>query len=146
MKALSLWQPWASAWLSPIKLHETRGRRFNHRGGLLVHAAKRMVLEPLNPHFAERVAAHFGPDWPETLPTGALIGMVRITGCYRVEDVAPEADDRSAGDYSPGRSAILRAPEFTVFKKPIPWRGQQTAPFDVPMTLLMRVAGWSPLE
>ena len=43
MKAISLWQPWGSLWLSPAKRHETRHWQTRHRGKLLVHAAKKLV-------------------------------------------------------------------------------------------------------
>jgi hypothetical protein len=40
MKAISLWQPWASLWCSPRKIHETRHWPTNNRGWMLVHAAQ----------------------------------------------------------------------------------------------------------
>lgn len=46
MKAISLWQPWASLWLTPRKIHETRPRRWNHSGWLAVHASKTLVSNP----------------------------------------------------------------------------------------------------
>jgi hypothetical protein len=51
MRALSLWQPWASLWCSKRKVHETRQWRCSHRGWLLIHAAKRFekdLDEPSN--------------------------------------------------------------------------------------------------
>ena len=41
MKALTLWQPWASLVALGLKTIETRGWRTNYRGPLLIHAAKR---------------------------------------------------------------------------------------------------------
>jgi len=43
MKALSLWQPWASAIALGSKRIETRGWATSYRGPLAIHAAKRCV-------------------------------------------------------------------------------------------------------
>jgi activating signal cointegrator 1 len=45
MKAISLWQPWASLWFTDSKIHETRHWSTRHRGPLYVHAAKRPIRE-----------------------------------------------------------------------------------------------------
>jgi hypothetical protein len=45
MKAISLWQPWASLWVSGRKIHETRSWRTRHRGWLAVHAARRIEAD-----------------------------------------------------------------------------------------------------
>lgn len=42
MKALSLWQPWASLMALGVKQNETRSWPTSHRGDLLICAAKRM--------------------------------------------------------------------------------------------------------
>ena len=41
MKAISLWQPWASAMARGHKQNETRGWPTSHRGDLLICSAKR---------------------------------------------------------------------------------------------------------
>src|ERR1700686_4960464 len=45
MKAISLWQPWASLWCSTRKVHETRRWPTSHHGWLAVHAAKKLVSD-----------------------------------------------------------------------------------------------------
>jgi activating signal cointegrator 1 len=141
MKALSLWQPWASLWCSDRKVHETRHWPTRFRGLLLVHAAKRFEKgfdhdDPL----ALILRAEFGVGWQTRLPTGALIGAVKIIACKRTEDVtskwAPEPvpisrwDDYQCGDFADGRFAFERG-QFCRFDRPIPWRGAQGF-FEVP--------------
>ena len=77
MKALSLWQPWASLWCSKRKVHETRHWRCSHRGWLLVHAGKHFEKTfELDDPLRLILDDEFGGDWAKDLPTGALIGMV----------------------------------------------------------------------
>jgi hypothetical protein len=46
MKAISLWQPWASAIALGWKKNETRHWSTDYRGPLLIHAAKKIVPWP----------------------------------------------------------------------------------------------------
>ena len=80
MKALSLWQPWASLWCSPAKIHETRHWPLRHRGKLVVHAAKKFVRD-VDPALETILDSDFGSHWGLELPTGALIGIVAIIDC-----------------------------------------------------------------
>jgi hypothetical protein len=143
MKAISLWQPWASLWLSPRKVHETRPRRWPVRRGqwLAVHATK--SLEPGDLMLDAICEEEFGRAWQTTLPRGALIGAVLVEGVYRTEDVVRTMgwdaivgtrrqypDDLACGDFHSGRFAIKRG-AYSVLAKPVPWRGQQVL-FDVP--------------
>jgi activating signal cointegrator 1 len=125
MKALSLWQPWASLWCSKRKVHETRRWRCRHRGWLLVHAAKRFE-KGLDDPLRLILDDEFGPCWAMDLPTGALIGMVNVVDCQPTQspsgDAAASDDDRECGDFSPGRFAWKRD-EFRLFDQPIPYRG-----------------------
>ena len=47
MKAISLWQPWATAIAVGAKRIETRHWPTKHRGPLMIHAAKRKVIDDL---------------------------------------------------------------------------------------------------
>jgi activating signal cointegrator 1 len=133
VKAISLWQPWASLWLSDSKVHETRHWTTRYRGILLVHAAKRPIDDCDD---AVRVVCvkQFGLDYRAGLPRGALIGIVRLTTVLPTvndwNDNAAHAADKVCGDWSPGRFA-WRRDDFLAFDRPIPWRGSQGL-FDVP--------------
>jgi hypothetical protein len=115
MKAISLWQPWASLWCSERKVHETRHWPTSHRGCLLVHAAKRFEKN-FGPDDSLRAILddEYGGHWGMDLPTGALIGMVNLIDCRRTEDVTPAPDDYECGDFAPGRFAWQRR-EFKLF-------------------------------
>jgi len=129
MKAISLWQPWASAWCSPLKIHETRHWPINHRGWLAVHATKKIV-HACGAELDDIICDEFGPHWRMELPRGAIIGAVNIVNCERTEDVydpqsVSERDDNwLCGDFSPGRFAWERR-EFRIFQNPVPYRGAQ---------------------
>lgn len=142
MKALSLWQPWASLWLSPRKVHETRDWEMKHRGWLLVHAAKRFEKDH-PPEMARLLREEFGPEWFKAIPTGALIGMVNVADCFTSEDMVSGCqpltpDDYICGNYDIGRFAFRRT-ELKLFKQPIPYRGRQKI-FNVPDELLKGAA------
>lgn len=151
MRALSLWQPWASLWCSPIKRHETRGWPTNCRGWLLVHAAKKIVkdIEP-NTRLRGILDDEFGGHWAMDLPTGAIIGMVNVTNCRPTDCIFDKeldgesdwtkerADDYECGDFTSGRYAFEKD-KFAVFDRPIPFRGMQRF-FNVPDELLPRMA------
>jgi hypothetical protein len=136
MKAISLWQPWASLWCSRRKVHETRRWRCPHRGWLLVHATKRFgPNDPLRLILDDE----FGPHWAKDLPTGALIGRVNVVDCQPTRTSfgdAAASDDRVCGDFAPGRFAWKRD-EFRLFDQPIPYRGAQGI-FNVPDELIPR--------
>jgi hypothetical protein len=134
LKAISLWQPWASLWLSPNKLHETRHWATTYRGALLVHAAKKFVKD-VDPELEDILDSEFGHHWD--LPTGALIGIVNLVAIVPVHTLPPEhadSDDYQCGDFSEGRFAWRRG-TYRRFPEPIPYRGQQ-ALFDVPYAVV----------
>jgi len=130
-KAISLWQPWASLWLSPRKIHETRHWQTPHRGWLLVHAAKHrsaVVSAPLR----EILERQFGARWEIELPRGAIIGRVELLDCIATDSFPIShctTPDYFCGDFSNGRYGWKRG-AFEVFADPIPYRGQQSM-FDV---------------
>lgn len=128
MKAISLWQPWASAMALGRKRLETRGWSTNYRGPLLIHAAKRWTR-------AEREFADL-MDMPADLPLGALVAVGHLSGTFRA-DVAnlPLSDlERSWGDFSAGRFAWFFV-EIRPLPEPIQFRGAQGF-FDVPDDIL----------
>ncbi len=140
MKCISLWQPWASLWLSPRKVHDTRHWSTSHRGWLLVHAAKRFEKkfeadDPLRLILDDE----FGGHWAMDLPTGALIGMVEIVACRRTEEIAfpqpiESSDDYQCGDFGDERFGWQRG-GYRCFDRPIPYRGAQGI-FSVPDNLI----------
>jgi hypothetical protein len=144
MRAISLWQPWASLWLTQSKIHETRHWSTPYRGSLAVHAAKRPVSDP-----GEQVAAicvrEFGTDWRKALPRGAIIGFLELIDCVSTEAMCahwqvgsvPTASlprDYWCGDFSEGRFA-WRGAFRNSLQSHVPFVGRQGF-FNVPDEVL----------
>lgn len=90
MKAISLWQPWATLIALGAKTIETRSWQTSYRGPIAIHAAKRLtgrrgeVLE-LGEYSIERDAAGLllrGPiAHPYRLPLGAVVATATLVDC-----------------------------------------------------------------
>ena len=130
MRAISLWQPWASLWLSPSKVHETRHWATNVRGTVAVHAAQKFVKTELPAKLVEILEDTFGGHWSQDLPSGELIGTVDLVDCVETYcqgrlTLAASREDRLCGDWRAGRFAWRRSDSYQVFKRPIPYLGRQ---------------------
>ena len=123
MRALTLWQPWASLIAVDGKEYETRSwwpPRSVLPSVTAIHAAKRE--DPEFRHDPE-VVSLLGND---PLPKGAVVAVALLEGAHRTEQVLPRItrQEEHLGDYSPKRVAwrltrVWRVPE------PIPMRGNQ---------------------
>jgi hypothetical protein len=114
MKAISIWQPWAT-WIAEGRKHiETRTWRTHYRGPLLVCAAKRWDW-----NFAGRSSYRFG----------VAVAVVDLIDC---RPMTPADADSALCDYQPGLYAWVLANirEIT----PFPVRGKQ-AIFEVDIRL-----------
>lgn len=90
MRALTLWQPWATLVALGVKTIETRSWGTSYRGPLLIHAARRLptvgefvgdwcvVYGGRAEVFAPRVETIDGRTAP--LPLGAVVGVVDLAG------------------------------------------------------------------
>lgn len=110
MKALSLWQPWASAIAVGAKRIETRSWETSYRGPLLIHAARTKVgMEALrmNAWMWRAVLAVSPSVSVETafaeLPFGAVLARCELVDCVPAGDTeAIRAVAQSIGErYSP---------------------------------------------
>lgn len=151
MRALSLWQPWASAIAVGAKRVETRSWATPYRGLVAIHAAKRMnqmeligfksswnwcgALRSLGVVMGGREAL-----W-DVLPFGAVVAVAEIVACLAVGDFtgreldSPRRPDgpnpehyewteRQMGDFSLGRYG-WRLANVRALVEPIPMRGFQ---------------------
>jgi hypothetical protein len=128
MKALTLWQPWASLVILGVKQVETRSWPTDYRGPLAIHAAKAFPVEVQELCWEVPFYGYLkrgGYTGPHDLPRGSVLGVVEVTGCHRItRDNVPPEPERSFGDYTPGRWAWdLAAKEF--YQVPFPARGYQ---------------------
>lgn len=133
MKALSLWQPWATLIAIGAKRYETRSWATTYRGPLVICASKAWTPEcryAIRDLWIQKALADAGS--PE-LVRGVAVCIVDLAICYPTDGfmMVPETDpERHFGDFSPGRFAwklenVRRLHPFSV-------RGRQGL-FDVQM-------------
>jgi hypothetical protein len=143
MKAISLWQPWASLFVLPdVKRHETRHWYTPYRGPLAIHAAKTTEGYDVEPRLAALLRDRFGKDWALALPRGALLGVVDLVACYPTLSLDLTETERICGNFTPGRWA-WRKERARAFAAPIPYKGMQGF-FEVPDDIIARALGTEP--
>lgn len=129
MKAITIWQPWASLIAIGAKRIETRSWPAKYRGPLAIHAAVR----PWKQNPKDETDRSIGLTLWETglyheakdLPYGAVIATCRLVDCmYITMKHHIEEPERSFGDYTIGRYAwILEC--IRQLEKPVPVKGRQ---------------------
>ncbi|HWP50615.1 MAG TPA: 2-oxoglutarate dehydrogenase E1 [Clostridia bacterium] len=154
MKAITIWQPWASLWACQAKLFETRSWATSYRGPIAIHASALNPFSAIKPVPDDTVAEmrkalkEIGILTPSTdfrvLPLGCVVATADLVGCWKIDSIqelssAPWEtgywDDRMNwhdvsdqeimfGDWTPGRYAW----EITNVKMldiPVPAKGKQ---------------------
>lgn len=161
MRAISLWQPWASLYVGLYngpqytpgpKKWETRHWPTNYRGWLVIHAAqKRVSAFELG---ADLVALTHARGF-DRLAYGALLGAVYLDHCQHIDRIladhlaATDPDSLVCGNWAAGRFAWRRSAAVCL-REPIPYRGRQgffAVPNEaLPDEFLERLvsAGWDP--
>lgn len=127
VKALSLWQPWASLLVHGHKRVETRGWPTSFRGPLLIHAAKRLddeqgeichqepfrsAIETLGMLTAVKPTAETAGPLAEFVEEqtvlkvvlGAIVGRVDVIDCFPTGNVAGDDLNAVAAPYVEQRS------------------------------------------
>lgn len=137
MKALSLWQPWATLVMIGAKRIETRSWSTSHRGDLLIHAANKSTHEQIELRhedpFRSALAEAGYRRWQD-LPLGKMLGQVQLDDCLEIVEpdsplrpgtmYPPPMPELAFGRYEPGRYGMpLSSPR--PFGTPIPYRAQQ---------------------
>lgn len=84
MKALSVRQPWAWLIVNGHKDVENRSWPTNHRGPVIIHAAKRP--DPNIENIRRYVEAERGIGIPRCLDFGGIVGMAVVTACVIEHD------------------------------------------------------------
>lgn len=148
MKAISLWQPWASAIAIGVKKIETRGWSTSYRGPLAIHAAKTkdhlaFAQTPLAKAAIIQALKNVGdgritPPW--VWPLGAVVATCTLEDCVSVKWLGDiSAEERLWGNYDPGRFGWMLSNVQWI--EPIPFRGAQGF-FQVPDELLKSTQGF----
>lgn len=147
MRAISLYQPWASAIALGAKTIETRSWATKYRGPLAIHAAKRCNKSELI-HLS-CCSNWRGAFWKTFrgnrtnflgLPFGAIVATCELVDCrptesftngemdrkrYPPEPTNPDFwTERGIGDFSPGRFGWVLA-NIKALSEPIPCKGMQ---------------------
>ena len=122
MKAISLWQPWASAIALGIKRIETRSWSTNFRGPIAIHAAKRWGKDQRDFSNLEHTLGRL----PARVPLGAFVATAVLADVRPTEELTLdiEAIERMYGDYSFGRFGWILE-NIVALPEPIPYRGEQ---------------------
>jgi hypothetical protein len=126
IKALSLWQPWASLVAAGLKPDETRDWFTPYRGPLAIHAAKRLDLAGA-PH--ELCDAGLDISWRGELPLGAVVAIAELVDVMPADVLARQGAaltraNLAAGNFAPGRLA-WRLANIRPLHRPIPLVGRQ---------------------
>lgn len=104
IRALTVWQPWATLIALGVKPYETRHWATPWRGVTVIHAAAKrdadIVTDCLRPEVREVLKAH-GYQRLGDLPFGAAVCACVLTDCIPTEKIP--ARERVFGDFSPGR-------------------------------------------
>lgn len=116
MKALTLWQPWASLIVDRRKTVETRPMPWHHIGPVAIHAGLKVDRD---------ACLRFGYD-PDKIPRGAVLGTAFKTGLVHFENsiMGPNYVADEYGDYTPGRYGYPLT-NIKKFSEPVPVRGHQ---------------------
>lgn len=139
MKALTLWQPWASLVAIGAKRVETRSWATSYRGPLAIHAAKvtphkarALTTQPFI--YTRMVGAPFQGGSRLGYPEGVVLAIVELVDCVPAETwIAQElandshynvARESELGDLSPGRFAWVLG-KRELLPNAIPARGRQ---------------------
>lgn len=116
MKAISLWQPWATLLALRLKKNETRGWKpppslWNQ--WIAIHATlsaprHEWDLAWANPAIVAALAYHGitrgnATSRPGSLPQRAIVALARMGGAYPTEQAHPDPQEAALGNYGPGR-------------------------------------------
>ncbi len=127
IKAITLWQPWASLMALGYKTIETRSWSPSYTGLLAIHAAKKKG-DASQQFIYEKCVLELGIPL-RALPYGAIVAVVNLrevilTGNVHDWENYPDYE-RVFGDFTPGRWA-WKTKLILSFHKPYPVAGKQS--------------------
>lgn len=122
IKAITVYQPWASLIAIGAKTVETRSWSTVYRGPLAIHAAKKVVPND-DPYYCSVLsAAGLAHD---ALPYGAIVAICRLADCWQITSAnCPCYPEFAFGDYRPGRFAWKLA-DIRRLAPPVPATGRR---------------------
>lgn len=132
MKAISLWEPFASAMALGLKHNETRSWRTNYRGPLAIHAAKRKIQPGEMSRLDCVLPAGFAPQYGKILCVVNLVELVPSS--VYLDCTLTDTVEFILGDYSPGRW-VWKTQSLWKLPHPVAATGHQGF-WDVPQAAL----------
>jgi activating signal cointegrator 1 len=119
LKAITLWQPWATLIALGYKKYETRHWATNYRGELAIHAAKRPVIQDELAKIAFDSIGHLEYSLLQNLeyPYGSIIAICDLQDCLAMIDV-----------HIPGRLSTIEISSVSTLEKSVGlWRAGRYA-------------------
>jgi len=148
MKAISLFEPWATLIALRLKKFETRSWPTAYRGPLLICASKKRP--PLNKIIG--ILYRAGITWNDLSP-GRAVAIVDLVTILRTDDIViqgkgidqnwPQGDELYFGDFSPNRH-VWKLQNIRRFVNPPYIMGRQGI-FNVPDDLIKDLETYPPL-
>lgn len=84
MKAITIWQPWASLLACGEKRYETRGWATKYRGPIAIHAAARDPMRIPHSEELEKFSAITAIGLWNQLPRGAVIATAELVNVWHI--------------------------------------------------------------
>jgi hypothetical protein len=146
MKAITLWQPWASLVAKKYKKIETRSWYTSYRGPIAIHAAKtypswvkcifKWVADLLGEEKYEESFWYYLEN--KIGPFGMVVATANLVDCLQIKEIHGriwavnlngssihiQGNELEFGDYTPGRYAWILE-DIQELPEPIPARGAQ---------------------
>ena len=143
LRAITIWQPYASLIVLGLKRFETRSWSTRWRGTLVIHSASRcdwfvrhditrvqsLIHEPANgglwseAGLSESQRRLARTRWDDPCLYESALGFVQLTDCRQMMDSGSRFENE-VGQFGPGRYG-WELDEPVAFEQPIPDRGQQ---------------------
>lgn len=130
MKAISLWEPWATLIRMGVKPHETRSWYTNYRGELLICAAKGGISKSklkdylyIFKLFFEKYHIGIKPPTIDDLHFGHAVAVVTLTEIKQTNFLYVAENVKPTGNYESGRYAWILEDIRPI--DPFPVKGKQ---------------------
>lgn len=129
MKAITLWEPWATLVALEVKRWETRSWWTNYRGPLAIHAASK---KRFHSHYMKAAQTNItAPDLKiEDLSFGQIVAVCELTACIEMTHkmiMGMTETERMLGDWLEGSYA---------------WALENVRALDKPITVLGKQGLW----
>ncbi|MEM7552601.1 MAG: ASCH domain-containing protein, partial [Cyanobacteria bacterium P01_A01_bin.84] len=138
LKAISLWQPWASLIPLGLKHYETRSWKTNYRGKLLICSIAKSTKTQYQ-HYLKICNELKLPAWDYNFPHGCVIAICDLVDCIEItsEFIAQQSQTEIlCGDWQVGRYA-WKLDNIQPISEPFPIKGKQRL-FNVPFSKVER--------